>query len=704
VKLLPGTLFARDFRVTSSLAEGGMGEVYVVEQLSTGKRRALKVMQPQLIPDARARERFVLEARIGSQIESEHVVDVVASGIDEHTGMPWIAMELLEGVDLADHVQARGHLSPAETYEVLAQLCEGLGAAHARGIVHRDLKPENVFISTSKRRGVPFIVKILDFGIAKVTQDNHTSATSTSAMGSPLWMAPEQTESGTRLRPSTDVWALGLMAFWMLTGRVYWRAGNQSEIALTPIFTEVLVLPLDPPSVRAAQLGLGHLVPPAFDAWFFRCVTRDHDQRFVDATQAFAALSPHFSLIEASSARRMIPATIAMPSIPPEPASSSLVTTPIPRGAQAGPPTPHYLPHPTEPTPPFSVPAILGGSLPPGVPIHPAHAMPSAAPNAPTLLAPQPSMQAVPSPVACASVPVTHHAPAYEAGPSWGGSQQASVAAPTPAYANAAAAAPYAGPSHAGPSHAGPAYSTSGPSVIVPAARGSTQGVVRWGVLGAVVALLLLGAGVAGVAAFVLFRRAAPVTPPPRAALPDAAVLVDAALPPEDAGLDAGVPEAPPEGVEPPVAGGTPRGGEPRTGQPRTGEPDVPPEGDDGPEQGEPLPDGADRRFTGSWSGEGWRYRLMIDLSRDGAQVSGAIRWTLAETPDELYTARIGETATEYVRGTFSAPGLVALDGQSVTDDSLISADHYDLHLAEDGSLVGVAREGGGRLSARMLD
>jgi hypothetical protein len=94
----------------------------------------------------------------------------------------------------------------------------------------------------------------------------------------------------------------------------------------------------------------------------------------------------------------------------------------------------------------------------------------------------------------------------------------------------------------------------------------------------------------------------------------------------------------------------------------------------------------------------------MIDLAREGATVRGAIRWTLAETPDEMYTARVGETATEYVTGTFSPPGLIALDGTSVTDDSLISADHYDLHLADDGSLVGVAREGGGRLSARSLE
>ncbi len=674
MKLVPGTIFARDFRVLSAVAEGGMGAVYSVEQLSTGKKRALKVMQPQLIPDARARERFVLEARIGSQIESEHVVDVVASGIDEPTGMPWIAMELLEGVDLAEHVKQRGCLPPHETYEVLSQLCDGLGAAHARGIVHRDLKPENVFISTSKRRGVPFIVKILDFGIAKVTHDNQTSATGTSAMGSPLWMAPEQTESGTRLRPATDVWALGLMTFWMLTGRSYWRAGNQAEIALTPVFTEVLVLPLDPASVRAVQMNLGHLVPPAFDAWFFRCVARNHDQRFVDATQAIASLTPYFSLIEASSARRMIPQTVAMQSVPPPPSSahgapadtiaSAAAPTPLPRtsfqpayDSSSG---PHYVPQNTEKSGPFVPPTILGGSIPPGVPMTvvshatstpPPHAQPHGGSFAPSSHSPSPPPHGYAIPQsAIATSPMT----------------------PTPM-----GHAPHVTPYVAQPS----------PTI----ARASTEGTVRWGVLGVIGAVLVLGMLVVlGLGVLLLWPSEAP--PPPTAARPDAAVAMT-----PDAGHDAA--------IELPDAGTDAWINRPRVG-PGTEDPDsqLLASGREDPPSDEVFPDGSDRRFVGAWAGDGWRYRLMIDLAREGRTMRGAIRWTLAETPDEMYTARIGETATEYVSGTFSPPGVISLDGQSVTDDSLISADHYDLHLADDGSVVGVAREGGGRLTARMLE
>ena len=216
-----GHVFAREYRVIAPLAEGGMGAVYVAEQLSTGKRRALKVMLPALVQDERARERFTQEARMGSHIESEHVVEVVGAGVDEPTGMPWLAMELLEGQDLNASVRQRGPIAPAEAYEIVQQIGEGLGAAHARGIVHRDLKPENLFITVSRRRGVPFTLKILDFGIAKLTQESRTGASATAAVGSPMWMAPEQTEQHARLRPATDVWALGLVVFHMLTKRFY---------------------------------------------------------------------------------------------------------------------------------------------------------------------------------------------------------------------------------------------------------------------------------------------------------------------------------------------------------------------------------------------------------------------------------------------------------------------------------------------------
>lgn len=169
--LQPGSVFAGDFRIERALAMGGMGAVYVAEQLSTGRKRALKLLLPSLVESERSRERFEQEARVASRIASDHVVEVVSAGVDPASGAPWLAMELLEGETLAGRVERAGPLPPAETLEVMRQLCHALGAAHASGLVHRDIKPENLFLARPRRDGVPFTLKILDFGIAKLTED-----------------------------------------------------------------------------------------------------------------------------------------------------------------------------------------------------------------------------------------------------------------------------------------------------------------------------------------------------------------------------------------------------------------------------------------------------------------------------------------------------------------------------------------------------
>jgi formylglycine-generating enzyme required for sulfatase activity/tRNA A-37 threonylcarbamoyl transferase component Bud32 len=288
VGLEPGTVVGRDFRVVRHLASGAMGSVYVVEQLSTGKQRALKVMAMELGSNDRARERFVLEARIGSHIDSDHVVEVIAAGIDEHGGHPYIVMELLRGEELADLVARVGRLGVAEVAEILKQTGHALERAHAQGIVHRDLKPENLFIAESRREGVPFTVKILDFGIAKLVAER--TAEGTQPVGTPLFMSPEQTDRRGRIGPQSDVWPLGLIAFYLLTGNHYWQAW---ERGITALLREVVMDPLVPASQRAAAYGAADLLPPGFDAWFAGCVERDVDRRFPEAgvcVRAFEAL------------------------------------------------------------------------------------------------------------------------------------------------------------------------------------------------------------------------------------------------------------------------------------------------------------------------------------------------------------------------------------------------------------------------------
>jgi eukaryotic-like serine/threonine-protein kinase len=287
--LVPGSLFARDFRVVRRLGEGGMGRVYVVEQLSTGAQRALKLMHPVLVRDERFVRRFEQEAKVGARIQSDHIVQVVAAGVDEETRMPWLAMELLEGERLSELLELRCTLSVIETQEVVAQLCHGLGAAHVMGIVHRDLKPENIFLARARREGIPFTVKLLDFGIAKIIADE-LGTSHNEALGSVLWMAPEQTLPTSEVSPAADVWSLGLLTFRMLAGVPFWKAATVEPTSSAMVLREVVLDSIVPASVRAAELGVAESIPPGFDAWFDQCVHRDPWKRFADANAAKAAL------------------------------------------------------------------------------------------------------------------------------------------------------------------------------------------------------------------------------------------------------------------------------------------------------------------------------------------------------------------------------------------------------------------------------
>ncbi|WP_437300543.1 serine/threonine-protein kinase [Sorangium sp. So ce426] len=315
--LAPGAVLGGDFRVVRPLSQGGMGAVFVAEQLSTGKPRAVKLMHAQLAQDPRFRERFEQEARVGARIESDHVVEVVAAGVDPATQTPWLAMELLDGADLSAVMAQRGALPPDEVRDLMGQLCHALGAAHRAGVVHRDLKPENIFIARPRQQNVRFKVKVLDFGVAKIVAEARATTSITASVGTPLWMAPEQTELAAQVVPASDVWALGLLAFYLLTARVYWVEPSRGPSAsVMSLMREVLFGPLDPPSARAAQLGCAHLIPPGFDAWFARCLARDVRARFADAAQAMAALDP----VLAAAAHRSAPL----------PAAPSLPTPPVP--------------------------------------------------------------------------------------------------------------------------------------------------------------------------------------------------------------------------------------------------------------------------------------------------------------------------------------------------------------------------------------
>ena len=286
VHLEAGTVFAGDYRVVQQLGAGGMGAVYIVQQKSTGARRALKIMLPHLAANPEARERFEREAKVGARIPSDHVVQVLAAGVDEATQAPWIAMELLEGEPLDARVRRAGPIAAAEARDLFSQLGHALRAAHGVDIVHRDLKPENLHVGTGRREGDRLLLKVLDFGIAKLVSDAGDSGTA--PIGTVPWMAPEQT-SRTGISPATDVWAVGLIAFWSLTGKSYWRAMATGGGTIGEVLRELLVEALPPASERAREYGVAE--PPAgFDAWFARAVARDPKARFAEGGEACDAL------------------------------------------------------------------------------------------------------------------------------------------------------------------------------------------------------------------------------------------------------------------------------------------------------------------------------------------------------------------------------------------------------------------------------
>lgn len=284
----PGTIFAGGYRIDRLLEEGGIGDLYVAEQLATGRPRALRILPAELAADEVLRGRFADEARVGAQIPSEHVIEVIDAGIDAETGMPWLSMELLVGERLAARIQREGPLERRTALTVFDQLCRALEAAHAIGFFHRDLAPENVLLGDPGPREALYTVKLIDFGIAKWLLQAGAGAVPGKALTSPIWMAPEQVEAGGEISPATNVWALGLITFMMFTGLPYWRAANR-RLDMRALVDEVLNAPIELASERARALGREEHLPPGFDDWFARCVERDRRLRFANAAEARTA-------------------------------------------------------------------------------------------------------------------------------------------------------------------------------------------------------------------------------------------------------------------------------------------------------------------------------------------------------------------------------------------------------------------------------
>ncbi len=267
-----------------------MGSVYRAIDTEKGETRALKVMSGELASSPEFVERFLLEAKIGETIASEHVVRVFDSGVDDKTKLPFFAMEMLAGEDLHRMLE-RGHeMAPELSRRLLAQLFAAMRAAHAANVVHRDLKPENLFVVDPYDPARRPSLKVLDFGVAKVVRETTAGGTAP-GLGTPLWAAPEQGKEGQIIKPSSDVWALGLLTYRLLAGRVFWRGASNRAANAFELAVEMLREPIPPASERSRVIGARDL-GPAFDAWFARAVDRDPAKRFGDAGEAWDALEP----------------------------------------------------------------------------------------------------------------------------------------------------------------------------------------------------------------------------------------------------------------------------------------------------------------------------------------------------------------------------------------------------------------------------
>jgi serine/threonine protein kinase len=275
---LPPVIAGR-YRVVAPLGRGGMGSVHEVERIGGRERLALKVMATAR-PSAQELERFRREALLTARIPSENVVRIVdADTAPELEGAPFLVMELLRGQDLARTLAQRGAFPALEARAILEQAARGVEAAHGAGIVHRDLKPANLFLhdAAEGRR----VVKVLDFGLARDLGGVGVTRTG-DVVGTPQYASPEQirAERG-GVGPAADVWAFGILACEVLTGRRFW-----SEPSVADIIVKIVYYPMTPPSARFAEL------PAGFDAWFLRSCAQRPQDRWASIRAQIDALAP----------------------------------------------------------------------------------------------------------------------------------------------------------------------------------------------------------------------------------------------------------------------------------------------------------------------------------------------------------------------------------------------------------------------------
>jgi serine/threonine-protein kinase len=253
--------------IERELGHGGMGTVYLAQDLDLGRRVAIKMLSKHLLNEGELVVRFEREARMMARLDHPNLVPIYAVG--RHQGTPFIVMKFLEGKSLADLLAEKKRLSGAAVLPLVKQLCEGLHFVHDQRVVHRDLKPANIFVSPSGH------VTLLDLGVARDTDNNMTRTGM--MMGTPRYMAPEQI-TGHHPTPAADLYALATVCFELLTGRPVFQAETDFELMRAHVDT----MPPDAATIVA--------LPPGVGAVLRRGMAKDPAQRYPSALHFYDAL------------------------------------------------------------------------------------------------------------------------------------------------------------------------------------------------------------------------------------------------------------------------------------------------------------------------------------------------------------------------------------------------------------------------------
>jgi serine/threonine-protein kinase len=363
-----GDVLAGKYRIERVLGTGAMGMVLAAIHVGLGTRVAVKVMMAGGTKGREAEERFMREARVAAVLRSQHAAKVLDVARTD-SGAPYIVMEFLDGQDLAARVEQRSALPVEEAVGYILQACEAVGEAHALGIVHRDIKPANLFLTTGVD-GAP-CVKVVDFGIAK-QHDGGVAVTQTSSvLGSPLYMSPEQMRATRDVDARADIWSLGVTLYQLLTGTVPFNGDT--------IMAVVTMVNMEPPTpITQYRPDL----PGGLAGVIMQCLEKDPARRWPNIATLAAALAPYgparlssyveriaavqkVDLVPSRATAELRPEAQAAPLTPAPSASSSFTVSIASTGAPAA-------PVPAAPVPPAAGKGLLvavGGVLALGVPI-----------------------------------------------------------------------------------------------------------------------------------------------------------------------------------------------------------------------------------------------------------------------------------------------------------------------------------------------